>query len=66
MFRSGGARGEVERGEVSYVGDAYGCGGLGARGGGITPVLIDREGTAPAVDCMVVASLLELLGLIDA
>jgi REG-2-like HAD superfamily hydrolase len=66
IFRFALARAKLEPAEVIYVGDSYVSDVLGARGVGITPVLIDREGTAPAVDCMVVASLLELLGLIDA
>ncbi len=65
IFRFALARAKLEPAEVIYVGDSYVSDVLGARGVGITPVLIDREGTAPAVDCTVVASLLELLGLIE-
>ena len=66
IFRFALARAKLDPAEVIYVGDSYVSDVLGARGVGITPVLIDREGTAPAVDCPVVASLLELLGLIEA
>ena len=38
---------------------------LGARAVEIAPILIDREGTAPAMDCPVVSSLLDVLDLIE-
>ncbi len=58
-------RAELRASDVMYVGDSYVSDVLGARTVGIAPVLIDREGTAPAVDCPVVASLLEVLDLIE-
>ncbi len=39
---------------------------LGARAVEIAPILIDREGKAPAMDCPVVSSLLDVLDLIGA
>ena len=51
--------------EVVYVGDSYIADVLGARTVGIAGVLLDREGKAPAVDCPVVRSLLELLDLVE-
>ena len=52
--------------EVIYVGDSYISDVIGARAAGISPVLIDREGKAPSVDCPVITSLLELEPLIEA
>jgi HAD superfamily hydrolase (TIGR01549 family) len=65
IFRFALTRAGLEAGEVLYVGDSYVSDVLGARAVGIAPVLIDREGKAPAVDCPVVMSLLEVLDLID-
>lgn len=47
-----------------YVGDTYVKDVLGARAAGMTPILLDRKGTAPAVDCLVVRELTELLALV--
>lgn len=65
IFRFALARAELEPGDVLYVGDSYVSDVLGARAVGIAPVLLDREGKAPAVDCPVVASLLEVLELAE-
>ena len=51
----------VPAAETVYIGDTYVKDVLGARAAGITPVLLDRAGRAPAVDCLRVGSLLELL-----
>lgn len=59
-------RAALEPGETMYVGDSYVSDVLGARGAGIAPILIDREGTAPDLDCPVVSSLLQVLDLIEA
>ncbi len=64
IFRFALTRAGLEASEVVYVGDSYVSDVLGARAVGIDAVLLDREGRAPAVDCPVVASLTELLGLI--
>lgn len=54
------ARAGVEPGDALYVGDFYVNDILGARSVGIHPVLIDREGTAPPVDCSVISTLAEI------
>jgi HAD superfamily hydrolase (TIGR01549 family) len=60
-------RAGVRAEEAVYVGDSYMADVLGARGVGIHPVLIDREGRAPAgVDAPVVDSLLGVLAVVDA
>ncbi len=48
-----------------HVGDTYWTDVLGARVAGIQPILLDRKGTNPPADCPVIASLEELLGLLD-
>ncbi len=47
--------------ETIYVGDSYLADVLGSRGAGLHPVLLDRGGTAPAIDAPVIRSLDELL-----
>jgi HAD superfamily hydrolase (TIGR01549 family) len=47
--------------EAVYVGDTYVKDVIGARAAGIAPVLLDRKGRAPQVDCLLVRSLFELL-----
>lgn len=54
------ARSGVPADAAVYVGDFYINDILGARSVGIHPVLIDREGTAPSMDCPVVRSLIEI------
>jgi len=66
IFRFALSRADLAPAEVVYVGDSYVSDVLGARAVGIAPVLIDREGRAPALDCPVVSSLLEVLDLIEA
>ncbi len=66
IFRFALARADLKPAEVVYVGDSYVSDVLGARAVEIAPVLLDREGKAPAVDCPVVSSLLEVLELIEA
>ena len=66
IFRYALARAELAPDDVIYVGDSYVSDVLGARTVGIAAVLIDREGKAPAVDCPVVSSLLEVLDLVEA
>lgn len=61
IFHFALGRAGLEPHEVIYVGDSYVSDVLGARAVGIEPILIDREGSAPTVDCRVVASLLEVL-----
>ncbi len=65
IFRYALDRAGLEASGVLYVGDSYISDVLGARTLGITPVLIDREGKAPPVDCVVVESLLDVLKLVE-
>lgn len=44
-----------------YVGDTYSKDVLGARAAGMTPVLIDRAGRHPGLDCWTIAQLTDLL-----
>ncbi len=66
IFRYALARAGLEPAQAVYVGDSYVSDVLGARTAGIAPILIDREGRAPALDCPVVTSLLDVLDLIGA
>ena len=66
IFRFALARAEFSPHDVAYVGDSYVSDVLGARAVGIAPVLLDRDGNAPAVDCPVVSSLLDVLDLFEA
>lgn len=50
----------VQSDEALHVGDQYYSDVTGARGVGITPVLIDRTGLSPNQDCTVICSLAEL------
>ena len=49
----------VENETVLYVGNEYSADVLGARGAGLTPVLIDRNGLYPHADCLCYGSLLQ-------
>lgn len=53
-------RAGVQPREAIHVGDSYYADVRGARAAGITPVLIDRYGHAPPVDCHVIRSLHEI------
>ncbi len=46
-----------------YVGDNYFADILGARGAGLTPILIDRQGVFPDVDCRIIKEIGELKNL---
>ncbi len=50
----------AEAGNATYVGDNYYADILGARGAGLTPILIDRRGLFPEADCRVIKSIEEL------
>ena len=54
-------RAETEPKDAIHVGDHYYADILGARSVGITPVLLDRNGTVPQADCLVINSLTELV-----
>ncbi len=45
---------QVEAAQAIYVGDNYHADVLGARGAGMTPVLIDPKGVYQQVDCLVI------------
>jgi putative hydrolase of the HAD superfamily len=59
-------RAGVQAHEAVYVGDSYLADVLGSRGAGLHPVLIDRGGTAPAIDAPVVRALTDVLAVVDA
>jgi REG-2-like HAD superfamily hydrolase len=65
IFRHALERSGLQPPDAIYVGDSYVADVLGARAAGIQPVLIDRDGIAPAVDCSVVTSLLDVLELVE-
>jgi HAD superfamily hydrolase (TIGR01549 family) len=47
-----------------YIGDTYVKDVLGARAAGLMPVLLDRAAAAPAMDCLVIHRLTDLLPLV--
>lgn len=59
-------RAAAAAGETWHVGDDYRNDVLGARAAGITPVLLDRSGKTPRVDCLVIRDLRELPVLVRA
>jgi putative hydrolase of the HAD superfamily len=59
-------RAGVRADETIYIGDSYLADVLGSRAAGLHPVLIDREGAAPAIDAPVVRSLDGVLAVVDA
>jgi putative hydrolase of the HAD superfamily len=48
-----------------YIGDIYSIDAVGARGAGLTPVIIDPSGGYAMLDCLKIAALRELLPEID-
>ena len=64
IFELALGRAGVAAGRAVHVGDHYYADVLGARGSGLTPVLIDRTGRYPAFDCLVIRSLAELPALL--
>ena len=58
-------RAAVRAAETVYVGDSYLADVLGSRAAGLHPILIDREGKAPAIDAPVVRSLTAVLDVVD-
>jgi len=63
IFRLALERAGVEPPEAAHVGDQYKLDVIGARGVGITPILIDRSNSYPEVnDCPRIHSLTELTG----
>ncbi len=59
------ARSGVAAEQAVHVGDRYVTDVLGARGAGIEPILIDRDGAFAFVDCVVVRRLTEIVPLIE-
>ncbi len=51
---------------VVYIGDIYSIDAVGARAGGLSPVIIDPTETYHGLDCPIIRGLLELLGPVDA
>ncbi|MDP9237559.1 MAG: HAD family hydrolase [Chloroflexota bacterium] len=66
IFHYALSRAGVGADETVYVGDSYLADVLGSRAAGLHPILIDRDGNAPAaVDAPVVRSLTEVLDVVD-
>jgi putative hydrolase of the HAD superfamily len=65
FYRLALLRANVAPHQALHIGDSYYADVRGARAVGIRPVLLDRQGTAPAVDCAVVRSLGQLEPLLD-
>ena len=61
IFRRAVARLGVPVERACYVGDIHAIDVLGARGAGLTPVLIDAVGAYAGIDCAVIAHLDELV-----
>jgi putative hydrolase of the HAD superfamily len=66
VFRYALSRAEVTADEAAYVGDSYIADVLGARGAGLTPVLVDRKPHDHVFDCITVPSLDRLFAALDA
>jgi putative hydrolase of the HAD superfamily len=66
FYRLALQRAAVQPHEALHVGDSYYADVRGARAAGIVPVLIDRPGRAPALDCAVIRDLRELEPLLHA
>lgn len=60
IFQLALSKAGVRPDEALHVGDQYYSDVTGARGAGITPVLIDRTGLSAEQDCTVINSLMEL------
>jgi putative hydrolase of the HAD superfamily len=66
IFRVALEKSELEPSDVFYVGDYYEVDVVGARAAGMTPVLFDPVGVYGSVDCAVIGSFPEVIGLLDA
>lgn len=60
IFRKALRRMGVAGPQAAHVGDSYAADVVGARGVGIAPILVDRDGTGPDRDCAVVRRLTEV------
>ena len=65
IFQHALARVQLPPAACLYVGDSYLQDIIGARTAGLHAVLVDREGTAPALDCPVVRSLDGIFAVLD-
>ncbi|MBD3366676.1 MAG: HAD-IA family hydrolase [Candidatus Eisenbacteria bacterium] len=66
IFRAALDLGGLSPEEVVYVGDYYAVDVVGARGAGIRPVLFDPVGAYGPVDCDIMTTFPEIVGLVDA
>lgn len=65
IFRLALERARCAPHEAVHVGNDYACDVVGARGVGITPVLIDRDDRYPRADCLRIRNLTEIRSLLD-
>ncbi len=61
IFRTALERLDVPPSRAIHVGDTYGPDILGARGAGMTPILISRSEELPSVDCIAIRSLRDVV-----
>ncbi len=66
IFRRALRRFELPAERVVYIGDIYSIDAVGARAGGLLPVIIDPTGTYHGLDCPIIRSLRELLEPVNA
>ena len=66
IFRRAASRLGVPVERCVYVGDIYSIDAIGARGAGVTPVIIDAAGTYGDLDCLKIEALPELLDRVPA
>ena len=64
VFRLALSRAGCTPTEAVHVGDSFEMDVLGARGVGIEPILVDREGRSPTADCRRIRDLRELVSLL--
>lgn len=60
IFRIALAKASSKPQETVHIGDVYASDVVGARNAGISPILLDRDGTARAADCEKITTLEEL------
>ena len=65
IFRRALGRLELPAERAAYIGDIYSIDAVGARGAGLTPVIIDPSGGYATLDCAKIADLRDLLPAID-
>ena len=61
IFQLALKRAGITGAEAVFVGDQYDLDVLGARGAGITPILIDRDGAGSQYDCIVIKDLSQVI-----